>query len=910
MDIDDFDEEHIFSVKMPECSIPTKFEGVYTNRDLQQADLAILLEYRVLVCLKCTDEYGFCTIHPEMALKHVKSKHNPLNDHSINDMVRNLAKNYCLPRIPPPPKQIVAPFPFLGMSKHKPGRHLQVCTDCPATRRIGWLTESTRKWHYFKTHPKLPRNQRNEPKPVDAMQSWYHPKVYRQHFEVDESLTVTHSFSSAESAKKRQAAATAYRNARKIDQGDNTLRAPLAKDTALHIAEQDWATFFDGKDADSLVDIVELPSDPADPLFRLRELSGEMFVEIDKMLSQTNSKFLELAVDARTDGSRTFPFGPIGKCSQRRYAQVMTRFLAALVRTASTRSENDNNNIDPKTFVPYLTSQQELFALELGELLTQQGIRAKQLKPAIQSLLVSCFAPGAGLPDDCEYMCNNKYHDFVHTFCGLSSVNRNGTFKEPEQIVPVTTALQYIIRLTILMEVPIKAKIMSGTASAFEQLSYFLKRNKATPFGCLQTLRTQMLYHERSTRRRGKLQWAGKNSEVCHFSGADIPMDALKKLAHYVIDQVKEKLDLVLRGIALDELEALLPEAANLYDNFTDTSPGYSFLTDKRNTCLTDLARKLEHLFITREDLTDDFWDGQTCDTNGSPAWYDSARKKWLQDVSALSDALAVAMHIWGGQPARGTEFHNLCYCNPALSGSRQRNIFYFDKRLVYVLWYCKFSRMTGTDHAAVHALPDNLSRLAIITMAVVFPLATRWTEEIYGCHASELQKTHMFCKLGKVMKPQTLSHLLTIVTEKILGVKLGLRAFRHFIIAVQREHLIVPSHFVATNIFQRQARHSHRVSHARYAIQTEEAAFTESHTFKTFVQASVLLHDWFNSHDLSKTLSPSKRKHHQISSSTSQRPQNIVSHGPTLESEDEMSENDVDEDVEDAYSDLDSDME
>ncbi|KAG8725606.1 hypothetical protein FRC09_004879 [Ceratobasidium sp. 395] len=354
------------------------------------------------------------------------------------------------------------------------------------------------------------------------------------------------------------------------------------------------------------------------------------------------------------------------------------------------------------------------------------------------------------------------------------------------------------------------------------------------------------------------------------------------------------------------------------------------------NQRLIQLAKKLETAFITREDLTDTFWDGQTLDNNGLPMWHHDARMRWLQDVAALSDALAIAMHIWGGQPARGAEFHNLCYSNPSLGGSRLRNVFYFNKRLVYILWYSKVSRMMGTDYAAVHALPEDLSRLAMVTLAVVFPLAARWTGEIFSDSARKLQQTHMFCSLGKVMGPRRLSYLLTVVSEKLLGVKLGLRAFRHLIIAVQREHLILPSHYVSTNIFQRQARHNHRVSRDRYAVQTEDAAFTGSHTFKTFVEASVILHNWFNGHDSTRSSTLAKRKHCHMSLSqepeANDSPQQAKRHrsnkaainsasnfvnkddvgfrGQEWDSDEEESDIDVDEDFEDACSNPDSDLE
>ncbi|KAG8725607.1 hypothetical protein FRC09_004880 [Ceratobasidium sp. 395] len=567
---------------IPDCPIATRYKGVFTNEHLQKANLGILLEYRVLVCLTCTDQEGFSTIHPEMAPDHVKKNHNPLNDPSINELVKSVQKDYGLPHIPDPPKQVLPPFEILGISRHAPNRLLQACTDCPPTRRPAWLAYKQKKSHYLKAHPNLPEYRRADSKPISAAQSWYQPTRYRRHFEVDESLLVKHTFSSEESAQKRQAAAAAYRNADLADNGSKLMTSASAKDMALHIAEQDWASFFDGKDTDALVDIAELPDDPGDPLFRLRQLCGDIFADVDKMLSTINSKFLELAVDAHADGRRTFPFGPVGKGAKRRYARMMARFLAALVRAATMHNDSDEHNSDPKLCIPYLTDQQKDLALKLGELLDKRSIRAKHLKPVIQSLLVSCFAPGDGLPDDCEHMCNNKYHDFVHTFCALFSIQRNGMYKGPEQIVPVTTALQYIIRSTILMEVLARAESLGGTASAFDRLSFFLKRDRITPFGCLQTLRKRMLHHERAARKIGKLQWSGEKSDTCHFEGTDIAMDALRKLARYLIDQVQEKLDKVLRGVSLEELEANLPDAPNLFDHFTDATPGYSFLNDKQ----------------------------------------------------------------------------------------------------------------------------------------------------------------------------------------------------------------------------------------------------------------------------------------------------------------------------------------
>ncbi|QRV80810.1 DNA helicase [Ceratobasidium sp. AG-Ba] len=849
-----------------------------------------------------------------MAYKHVRDNHNPLRDRAIAHTAKNVMEDYDLPHIPPPPKQVTAPFRFLGIFKHK---------------RLGWCTRNGQTSHYKKFHRKVKSYKRATPKQVDTLQSWYQPFTYRQYFEVSESLAVVPSTSSTNTIDKRRAAAEAYFNVEEPDKEQRVMRAPSDKDTSLHIAEQGWATLLDGKDPEAIVDMVELPDDPADPLYKLREICGNMFADIDKMISTLDPKFLELAVDAGPKGRRSHPFGQVGICAKRRYTRLMIRFVAALLRT-SARLAEDMDTHDPMIFTPFITEQQKTLSLKLWDLLHQKRVPMIRLKESVQALLASCYAPGEGLPSDCEYMCNDKFRDFVHTFCAMFSVNKNRTFKGAEQIVPVTTALQYIIRAAVLVEVQVQANRLGGTVASFEKYSYFLDRDQLTPFGCLKTLRKRMIYYEAAARKTGKLHWTGENSETCHFHGTEIPMKALKKLAKFLITDLDDRLKKVLRGVSLEDLDADLPTRLDLYDLITNDSAGYSFVNDDRNKRLTKLARKLEYEFITRRNLDEQFWDGETSDTKGCPVWNDGARKRWLQEVGELSHRLALAMHVWGGQPARGSEFHFLRYRNPDLSGSRRRNLFYLDKRLIYIIWYSKTSRVTGVDRAAIHALSPELSRLAMIITAVVFPLATRWTGELLGEDARDNQKTYMFCKVGQVMSPRRLSLMLSEVSFKFFGVKLGIRAFRHLIIAIQREHLVLPSRTNLTNIFNLQAHHSHRVSNERYAVPSDDATFTGNHTFKAYIEASAVLHEWLNEIE---DCSPLKRKHIRVEPGRGNASQNegkrrrtgIASGSLSFdcnegksgnitdnewESEEELSDNDVDEDVEDQYSEAESELE
>ncbi|KAG9098189.1 hypothetical protein FS749_004439 [Ceratobasidium sp. UAMH 11750] len=113
----------------------------------------------------------------------------------------------------------------------------------------------------------------------------------------------------------------------------------------------------------------------------------------------------------------------------------------------------------------------------------------------------------------------------------------------------------------------------------------------------------------------------------------------------------------------------------------------------------------------------------------------------------------------------------------------------------------------------------------------------------------SKIQDAYLFTFCGRKFKTGSIGGLLGYFSHKHTGVRLTFTAWRHIIIAVEREHLLIqdPNELPRDTFFTNQAAHTGILSAHHYALRDDDRNLVSGDSFDKYVAASRCLHRWFN---------------------------------------------------------------
>lgn len=148
----------------------------------------------------------------------------------------------------------------------------------------------------------------------------------------------------------------------------------------------------------------------------------------------------------------------------------------------------------------------------------------------------------------------------------------------------------------------------------------------------------------------------------------------------------------------------------------------------------------------------------------------------YLTKIDSFLTDLLVLIHMTSGAPARGTEISQVLRAPSALGS---RNLFFDPQRGLYLirLTYSKTFSTTNIEQKAVRVVPESLSYLLLVYLAIVFPFRA-FLAEILGL---SLRPELLFCLYqGRVVSSHQLKLRLALKSETFIGERIGLRAWRH----------------------------------------------------------------------------------------------------------------------------------
>ncbi len=137
-------------------------------------------------------------------------------------------------------------------------------------------------------------------------------------------------------------------------------------------------------------------------------------------------------------------------------------------------------------------------------------------------------------------------------------------------------------------------------------------------------------------------------------------------------------------------------------------------------------------------------------------------------------------MHVTGGQLARAPEIGCIKTQNSIYSA---RSIYVIDGLVCFLTMYDKARRRRGNTEHIVRFLPEDLSQIVVQYLVFISPFARVLPQD-------RRESEYLFADLRGPWTGEELSRALSRITEKHLGVRLTVMAWRHVAIGIATWHL------------------------------------------------------------------------------------------------------------------------
>ena len=361
-------------------------------------------------------------------------------------------------------------------------------------------------------------------------------------------------------------------------------------------------------------------------------------------------------------------------------------------------------------------------------------------------------------------------------YVALSTLQEGGGFAPPGNVSGILARFQYCMRLTYLTEMH---QSPDGIEEACDRLQrWFVEKNKST-FNSIRTLQhvaTSIVYTTVSV---AKVFWTSPEYDLLIYRGTPIPFRQLPVMFQAHEDQMVQLFqEQILLGLDLSVTYS------HIFDDTANNTPGYSFIHDTRNpfrkckTMLLDAilaSPQLSAQFVK-------FNDGNTV------LWNHSALRQWLLAYAKLQCLQLMRANMTTGSPSRGTELTAMLLTNTA--EYPLRNCVVFGRYVTLLCTYAKTSNLSGNDKCIPHALDAFSSDLLIQDLSIARPFAELAAHIYFNGSPTvvRLYRTHLFVNQDKLFQTDDLTMALEMLTLTHLGIKLGVRHWRHVNTAFRRK--------------------------------------------------------------------------------------------------------------------------
>lgn len=386
----------------------------------------------------------------------------------------------------------------------------------------------------------------------------------------------------------------------------------------------------------------------------------------------------------------------------------------------------------------------------------------------------------------------------------------------------------------------------------------FMIRGTNGPVQWWMDLRTYGRTIAMNTPVEGHVGW--KSGDELLYKQFHFTMGDFRGLVHGLVNRIRQRLVHQLMFCGDGPIPAIPWE--NLYDDATQSAPGWSFLQDLRTQWPVQGPNWLIRRVSQEPALRRRF-----IQSDGS-GFRMQAIDRFFRVVAQFREQLSVAVHICAGQPSRGPELMSIRHRN---SERERRNVFIEDGMVAFVSRYHKGFHVNNDTKVIFRYLPREIGELIVWYLWLVLPFVEQM--ESYQRHFRG-EPAAVGRRAEYVWSPDPDRHTAwsgdrlrdVLKRETAIGLngqRLGLQAYRDIAIAISRRYLRPSSQFKANAeaeaddiddettmdddgmrafIADIQAAHSASVAGTNYGRMMMENPNTTARHRELFREAS---HDW-----------------------------------------------------------------
>ena len=255
----------------------------------------------------------------------------------------------------------------------------------------------------------------------------------------------------------------------------------------------------------------------------------------------------------------------------------------------------------------------------------------------------------------------------------LQTLEADGSHKDASYVTNPLAKLQYCIRLACLKEI----KILSTTIfdgddeAALNSLVPWFTEKTNSPFSRIRSLQHRASSIAYSTMGMPRVWWTDRKKwEEMLYKGDKVHIGDLRKMFASMESNLVELWEKkVLAGLSIHV------SYGDIKDDNTNHNVGYSFLSDRRNSCFAD-----RDLFLKAITRNQEIFGRFAVIRNGRVIWDKGALMTWLRDYAEFQKLVLARCEMLSGAPGRGTELTAMIYRNTKVSFILQnkRSISYF----------------------------------------------------------------------------------------------------------------------------------------------------------------------------------------------------------------------------------------
>ncbi|CAA7268913.1 unnamed protein product [Cyclocybe aegerita] len=434
----------------------------------------------------------------------------------------------------------------------------------------------------------------------------------------------------------------------------------------------------------------------------------------------------------------------------------------------------------------------------------------------------------------------NTLGDPTMCFLALSALKSDGTFANPELTTHLIAHLEYCMRLVYLYSIEstrVNEKV-TPQAACDKYAIWFTEKREST-FNSLRSLMhlaAGFIFNEVSMLR---IAWVDRDTfRTMRYYGDLVSFDDF----HTMFSRMEKDAIEMWEGGVLMGL-TLSVRYGPLADDLSNTSYGYSFLSDARNKCFSK-RDTLMNAILGDPTLRAEFIHHDS-NEDGSPRWNRIRLQQWMYTYSLFDGLILSSVEMKSGSPGRGTELTSVETRN---TRTRKRGLYMIGNHLALVRQYHKSGSITGKDKIIPQSLDAVTSDLIIQNLSIARPFAEL---AAYICHPDDhnIQGRYnscLFINNKELFTTQQLTELMKKFTRRECDVPLGVHDWRHVSTAFRRKICPALEQLVEKDsedtIGALQAGHSRRTENKIYGISTDRLVGPAEDILPLFLDAST---DW-----------------------------------------------------------------